>query len=202
MNIYVGHSKLLDYHNELYKPIRSSDICQRHRIILPHETSGEPFDSKTFLKECDLFIVEDSFPATGLGIELGWANLLGVPIFVILRDEAKGTGSLTVISEDIQRYSSVEEMVRLIEAKIKEVEALIEKSSVKEEEIQIDYAVFFTYESKGESLKSMAVVKADSTEEAGKKLRDSADKEAYKGLHVWWIEELSKMYNGKDVIIP
>lgn len=122
MNIYVAHSRQFNYQTDLYDPIRSSVICNRHNVVLPHENSGEPFDSKNFLKTCDLVIVEDSFPATGLGIELGWADMLGVPIFVVLRHNVKGTGSMKVLTKHIYRYETRDGMIRFIESKISEME--------------------------------------------------------------------------------
>lgn len=36
--------------------------------------------TKDIIKTCDLMIAEVSLPATGLGIELGWAKAFKVPI--------------------------------------------------------------------------------------------------------------------------
>jgi len=58
--------------------------------VLPHETSDEPFNSKDYLKnEADLMIAEVSESATGLGIELGWADNYEVPIICVYRNGSK-----------------------------------------------------------------------------------------------------------------
>lgn len=75
MKIYVAHSSGYDYQNELYSPIRNSTLNTKHQITLPHENSIEQFNSKEFLKKCNLVIADVSYPSTGLGIELGWANI-------------------------------------------------------------------------------------------------------------------------------
>jgi len=48
-------------------------LFKNHEIILPHDKRN--LISKDIIKKCNLFIAEVSFPSTGLGIELGWANI-------------------------------------------------------------------------------------------------------------------------------
>jgi hypothetical protein len=74
MKIYVSHSTSFDFKEELYKPIRSSDLNSIHEIILPHEDSNEQFKTLDLFKSggCKLIIAEVSYPSTGQGIELGW----------------------------------------------------------------------------------------------------------------------------------
>lgn len=69
-----------------------------------------------------------------------------------------------------------------------------------EEKIK-DWTLFFTY---GEDYKykSMAIVKANTMKEAGEKLKNTIDTKEYPNFHLWWVEELEKMYNGKNIIIP
>lgn len=64
-----------------------------------------------------------------------------------------------------------------------------------------EWTLFFTY---GESnhFKSMAIVKAENIKEAGNKLRGNINLSEYPNFHIWWTNELEKMYDGKDVIIP
>ncbi|MFF2532302.1 hypothetical protein ACFVS2_25670 [Brevibacillus sp. NPDC058079] len=116
MKIYVGHSNSFDYHKELYIPIRKSNINTKHTIIFPHEFDSNPFDSKTLFTEgCDFFIAEISYPATGLGIELAWAQMMGVPIVSIYRKDKKPSGSACMISNQVCSYESVEEMIWLFQ---------------------------------------------------------------------------------------
>jgi hypothetical protein len=120
MKIYVGHSSDLDYREELYDPLRESDLDEEHEIILPHEDSDEPFDSKEILRyECDLFVAEVSKPSTGLGIELGWADLYDVSIVCIYCEGSEVSSSLAAVTGDIKSYENSEELVSIIEDWIK-----------------------------------------------------------------------------------
>ena len=116
MKIYVAHSRSFDFKKELYEPIRQSSLNDEHTFVLPHETSDEPFNSKDYLKnEADLLIAEVSEPATGLGIELGWANTYEVPIVCIYRKGSKVSGSLQVVSKNFVEYANSKELISGIE---------------------------------------------------------------------------------------
>lgn len=122
MDIYVGHSSSIDYEEQLYQPLRASDLNRDHNLVLPHEDSDEPFDSKSFLKnKCDLFIAEVSEASTGLGIELGWADLYEVPIICIYRKDAGISGSLSFLNAEMIRYGNSEEMIEAVSKAVKEV---------------------------------------------------------------------------------
>jgi hypothetical protein len=82
--IYLAHSTGFDYKKELYKPIRGSQLNKENKILLPHEKSIEPFNSKElFQKETNLIIAEISYPSTGT--ELGWADSFGIPVICIYK---------------------------------------------------------------------------------------------------------------------
>ncbi|OGY86951.1 MAG: hypothetical protein A2233_00460 [Candidatus Kerfeldbacteria bacterium RIFOXYA2_FULL_38_24] len=115
MKIYIGHSTSFDFQNELYKIIRESDISQQHEIIFPHEKSDEQFSSKTlFQSGCDLMIAEVSWPSTGLGIELGWADTHHVPVVCIYRKGSKVSGALKVVSQNFFEYENPSDILRVI----------------------------------------------------------------------------------------
>ena len=120
MNIYVAHSRSFDFQTELYEPIRQSSLNNEHSFILPHEKSDQPRSSKEFFKnECALVIAEVSYPATGLGIELGWADALGVPIIFLHKKGSKISNSLKILSSNFIEYSNQEELISGIEQKLK-----------------------------------------------------------------------------------
>ena len=110
MKIYVTHSSSFDYKNELYKPLRQSDLNDLHEITLPHEDSSNQFNSKEYLKQCDLVLAEVSYPSVGQGIELGWANLYEVPIVCYYKRGSKYSGALNVVSKDFIEYSDAIEL--------------------------------------------------------------------------------------------
>lgn len=110
MKIYVSHSKEFDYPNELYKPIRESDLNLRYEFFLPHE-SGKLVNTKDIIKGSDLVLAETSFPATGQGIELGWAENFGVSILCLHKEGANISGSLKYITEDFITYIDQKDMI-------------------------------------------------------------------------------------------
>jgi len=116
MKIYIGHSKELNFRDELYIPIRESRFNLEHEIILPHEIyqQANNFITKDIIKTCDLMIAEVSFSATGLGIELGWANSFGCPIVCIYRKDSKIAGSLKVICTEFIEYTDKNDLIEKI----------------------------------------------------------------------------------------
>ena len=116
MKIYVGHSSSFDFKQELYRPLRDSELDEKHEIVLPHEDSNELFDSKEFLRnECDLFIAEVSRPSTGLGIELGWADEYDVPILCVHKSGSDVSSSLEAVTDDIEEYENSRDLVSIME---------------------------------------------------------------------------------------
>jgi nucleoside 2-deoxyribosyltransferase len=111
-NIYIYHSSSFDFKNELYKPIRESELNKKYNFILPHE--NKIIDTKQTIKEADLIIAEVSFPSTGQGIELGWANILNKKIICIYKDEHKYSSALKFITNQFYNYNK-ENLVTTLE---------------------------------------------------------------------------------------
>ena len=114
MNIYFPHSKQLDY-DKFYSAIRNSSTLSKHTFILPYEKTATPFNSKEVIKNADLIIAEVSYPGTGLGIELGWANDLGKRIICIYTDGATIARSLKYISDEFISYSNYPDLIKKLE---------------------------------------------------------------------------------------
>jgi len=115
MKIYIGHSREFDFKNELYKPIRESNLNSEHEIIFPHEDEKE-FITKDVIESCDLMIAEVSYPSIGLGIELGWANSFGRRIICINRKGAKASESLKAVCEKFVEYTDKDDLVSKIDS--------------------------------------------------------------------------------------
>lgn len=112
MKIYVGHSgKKSSYKKELYEPLRNSSLSKQHNLTFPYEFEEKPFNSKEFLRSCDLMIAEVSHPSTGLGMELGWASIYGVPIVCVYKRGSKLSRSLKVLTDKFVEYSGSEELI-------------------------------------------------------------------------------------------
>lgn len=119
MKIYVGHSSSIDFREELYEPLKSSDLFEEHELVFPHEDSGELFDSKNFLKdEADLMVAEVSEASTGLGIELGWADRFEVPIICICRESADPSGALKAVTDDLNFYADSQELIKILRERL------------------------------------------------------------------------------------
>ncbi|MCB9810948.1 MAG: hypothetical protein H6779_05085 [Candidatus Nomurabacteria bacterium] len=113
MKIYVSHSNQLDYENDLYIPIRQSRLNSEHKFVLPHE-GGQNINSKEEIKSSDLFIAEVSFPSTGSGIEIGWAESFGIPLLFIYKKGNKVPGSLKFLSGEFLEYENSDDFIEKI----------------------------------------------------------------------------------------
>ena len=120
MKIYVGHSKNLNYMDELYKPIREVEKEGNDKFYLPHEDSEDHCNSREFYSDIDLFIAEVSYPATGLGIELGISYLDEVPIVCISKKGLKVSSSLNFVTNKFYEYENNEDLKSLIRKIVEE----------------------------------------------------------------------------------
>jgi hypothetical protein len=112
MKIYVTHASTFDYQTELYKPLRNSNLHIEHQVILPHENSTGLFSTKEFISQQELIIAEVSYPSTGQGIELGWANIHNVPIVCIYKSGTHPSSGLKMITEYFIEYDSPTDMIQ------------------------------------------------------------------------------------------
>ncbi len=111
MNIYVSHTRNAQYNfvQELYEPLEASNLA---KFIFPHATNKYINSKELFQKhECDLLLAECSYPATGQGIEIGWANILNVPIICAYKTGSDVSTSAKNISQYIIEYKASEELV-------------------------------------------------------------------------------------------
>jgi len=114
MKIYFGHSKSFDYKKELYEPIRNSSLNQGHEIIFPHEDDNVFIHFKEIIKNCDLMVAEVSYPATGLGIELGWVECFGKKVICVYRQGVKVSGSLKVVTDKVLAYKDCDGLIKAL----------------------------------------------------------------------------------------
>ncbi len=114
MNIYFPHSKQLDY-NPFYAALRASNILSKHTLIFPYEKSSFPVNSKDIIQKSDLIVAEVSYPGTGLGIELGWAEQMGKRIICIYKFDYVPARSLNLISHEFITYSTLPDLITQLE---------------------------------------------------------------------------------------
>ena len=116
MKIYIAHATCFDFRGELYTPLQASTLAREHTLIFPHSESDEPFDTKRLFKDgCDMVLAEVSYPSTGLGIELGWAQIFDIPIVCIHKQDAIVSNSLKVLTKQFISYADITDMVAQIE---------------------------------------------------------------------------------------
>lgn len=118
MNIYISHSSSYDYEDELYEPIKNSELFAVHRFFLPHEPENIDIDAKDELKHTDVLVAEASLPSTGQGIELGQANVAGVPIICFYKTGAKPSGALRFVTDKIIEYSDMHDLLAKLQAEL------------------------------------------------------------------------------------
>ena len=114
MNIYVAHSNNFDYIHKLYEPIKDAKSLAMHNFFFPHDEKNKLVKTKEIIKNYDLVIAEVSIPATGLGIELGWADYSGTPILCIYEKGAKFSSSLKFITNNFIEYKNSNDLIEKI----------------------------------------------------------------------------------------
>ncbi len=115
MKIYVCHSSAFDYKNELYNPLRKFVLNKNHKLIFPHRIDNKFVNSEDIISKCDLVISETSYPSTGMGIELGWADKENKKILFIYKKGIKISKSLQKISSDFMEYNDSEDLIKKLE---------------------------------------------------------------------------------------
>lgn len=119
MKIYVSHSRNFDYINELYKPLKEAKLPVE--FVFPHEQNLEKFNSKELFESrgCNYVLAEVSYPSTGQGIELGWADIFGVPVLCFYKTGSFPAKSLGVLTNKIMEYGDELDLVNKLMVELK-----------------------------------------------------------------------------------
>lgn len=110
MKIYVAHSSSFDFKTELYTPLKNTSLFTEHTFFLPHDTD-EFINTKEIIESSDLVLAEVSYPSTGEGIELGWADSAGVKIVCIYKEGTTPSSSLKAVSTSLIAYRDSEDLL-------------------------------------------------------------------------------------------
>ena len=116
MKIYLSHSGDTDYTNQLYAPLKASPAFTPHQVFYPHDPQNAAVNTKEALKDFDVVLAEVSYPSTGQGIEIGRAEVYGVPVVCFYKEGAKPSGSLKFVTQDFIPYSDPIDMLQKLEA--------------------------------------------------------------------------------------
>ncbi|MDP3770651.1 MAG: hypothetical protein Q8R40_07045 [bacterium] len=114
MKVYLSHASRFDYAKDLYAPIKKSVLFLSHIFILPHDAAVTSQNSKEIIAQSDVIIAETSYPSTGQGIELGWANAFSKPIFCICKKGICGSSSLISVCTSSAEYETEKELMHEI----------------------------------------------------------------------------------------
>ena len=125
--IYIPHSNEFDFKTLLYTTIRESELGTQHEIIFPHEKSDLPFNSRDVLKTVDFVIAEASYPSTGMGIELGWADEKKIPIGIIYQNGKKVSSGLRIIASAEAEYHDEHDIALALQKVITALESSSKK---------------------------------------------------------------------------
>ena len=111
MKIYVCHSSSFDYENELYLPLKESQLSKKHKLFYPHDE----INTIDIIKHSDLIIPEASYPSTGMGIEIGRAEMFNKKIIFLVKKGLKPSSLLRFVSENIIEYESKRDLIEKLE---------------------------------------------------------------------------------------
>jgi hypothetical protein len=123
MKIFVSHSPKGNYQEELYKPLRESELSKKHELIFPHAAASEPrqgreseieVPTKDTIRDCDLVVAEVSNPLFDQGLELGWANGAYVTILCFYKSGSEVSSSVKSVTDSIFEYDSMDIMIKKI----------------------------------------------------------------------------------------
>lgn len=113
--IFVSHSINFDYQNDLYSPLIDSKLNEVYKIWLPHNNKSV-ISTKERIRDSNLILSEVSFPATGQGIELGWADNYKIPIICIYKKGHNPANSLKLITDIFIEYDNPVDMINKIKS--------------------------------------------------------------------------------------
>ena len=122
MKIFVAHATEFPEKEAFYKAIRAAEFNKNHEIVLPQENGEQIPAPREVIQSHDLIIAEVSTPSNGVGIELGWADVAGIPIICIFREGAKFSGALKNVCNKYLMYTSWENMIEDIDKALKQYE--------------------------------------------------------------------------------
>lgn len=89
-----------------------------HHFFLPHEPENIDVDAKDELKQTDILVAEASLPSTGQGIELGQANVAGVPIICFYKNGVKPSSSLRFVTDKIIAYVDTHDLLAKLQVEL------------------------------------------------------------------------------------
>lgn len=120
-SIYLAHSSKFDFKNDLYEPIKRSNLADIYDFIYLMETPGNLPNTKEMIRSFNAVIGEISYPSTGAGIEIGWADALGIPLVLIHNQSYNPPEYYKTISSYVSEYDNAENIPEIIAPALKHI---------------------------------------------------------------------------------
>lgn len=117
MKLYVSHSTKFDYESQLYEPLKAAFAAQ-HDMFFPHDAENVDVKAKDVIARSDYVIAEVSFPSTGQGIELGWAESSNVPIVCVYKTGSEVSSALRFVTDVFIEYTMVDELIEELKTQL------------------------------------------------------------------------------------
>lgn len=121
MKLYLTHSSGYDYKNELYEPLKKS-LSKEYDIFFPHDEHVDGVKSKDIIPTSYAILAEVSYPSTGQGIELGWADANNIPIICFYKSGVKISSALRFVSNRLVEYETEDDMIEKLNAEIESLQ--------------------------------------------------------------------------------
>ncbi len=113
MKIFISHSKDFNFQDELYSPLKNSELAKHHEFIFPYE-DGKEIAVKDVIRDCDMVVAEVSKVSFEQGLELGWANGAYITTVCFYKPGSQVSTLLKDITDSVFEYSSMEEVTKKI----------------------------------------------------------------------------------------
>jgi nucleoside 2-deoxyribosyltransferase len=116
MKIYCAHATCFDFQQEFYQPLRVALAPAKAELLLTHaEAQAGVINTRQLIAKAELCFAEVSYSSTGMEIELGWADALGIPIVAFYRQDCVPSTSLPLIARQMIGYSTAADLVGAVQ---------------------------------------------------------------------------------------
>jgi nucleoside 2-deoxyribosyltransferase len=122
MKIFLSHPTSVDFKKELYEVLQNSFLASQHEFIFPHQEGTDvAFHSKELFqsRSCDLVIADVSVPRIGVGIEMGWAEMSGIPVMCIYKKGSDVSGSAKLVTKKFIEYADSNDLINKLSIELR-----------------------------------------------------------------------------------
>lgn len=111
--IYFAHPSLSQFNMSFYFPLKNSSLNDVYEIIFPNEGYMSIF--KKNISDSFFFIADVSDSNLELGMQIGFASMVGIPIVFTYKKGSDFSSSLKYISEHFIEYENIKDLIDKLE---------------------------------------------------------------------------------------